>query len=73
MLLHLSASNFERVLIGDHHRRLVPEALPEDIVDRAEHSRADQDILRIRCVTQRRGDAFVVHGPSPVKNAPRVL
>jgi hypothetical protein len=47
MLLHLSASNFERVLIGDHGRRLVPEALPEDIVDRAEHSRA----IRTFCVS----------------------
>jgi hypothetical protein len=47
VLLHLLAGDPPGVLVCDDDRRQATEALPEDVVDRAEHTCPDHDVLRI--------------------------
>src|SRR5215210_7793210 len=63
MSLHLLASNPKRVLVRDHDRFVVSEALLECIGDRGEHPRADRNASCIGSLLQGRLDSLVVHPP----------
>jgi hypothetical protein len=51
--------------VGDHHHRPVGEALPDDLGDRGEHPRADDDLGGVGRLGQRRPDPPVIHRRLP--------